>query len=256
VSNLSRLGGKTAVITGAATGVGRATALRLASEGARVALTDRDEESLKSVVAELEAEGAEVVYNVGNIVEASTSLEITELAERTFGSVDVLVNNVGILILKSLMDTTAEDFDALMSVNCFSHLLAIQAVVPAMRRAGSGSIVNLASVGAYVALPNVSAYCPSKAAVLGLTRAAAAEFAPDIRVNAVCPGGVATNMSKVHLESFEDKEAATKMLTGRQMIPRYAQPEEIAAVIAFLASDDASFMTGADVAAEAGHSAW
>jgi NAD(P)-dependent dehydrogenase (short-subunit alcohol dehydrogenase family) len=125
-----------------------------------------------------------------------------------------------------------------------------------MRRCGGGSIINVASVGAFVALPNVSAYCPSKSAVLGLTRAAAAEFAPDIRVNAVCPGGVATDMSRIHMDSFEDKEAATKKLTGRQMMPRYGQPEEIAGVIVFLASDASSFMTGASVAADGGHSAW
>jgi 3-oxoacyl-[acyl-carrier protein] reductase len=92
--------------------------------------------------------------------------------------------------------------------------------------------------------------------VLGLTRAAAAEFAPDIRVNAVCPGGVDTDMSRRHLLSFEDKAAATRKLTGRQMQQRYATPDEIASVIAFLASDDASFVTGASVAADAGHSAW
>jgi NAD(P)-dependent dehydrogenase (short-subunit alcohol dehydrogenase family) len=178
------------------------------------------------------------------------------LAEDTFPTVDALVNNVGILILKSLEETTREDFDSVMSVNCYSHLLTMQAALPALRRAGGGSIVNVASVGAFVALPNVSAYCPSKSAVLGLTRAAAAEFAPDIRVNAVCPGGVDTDMSRGHMESFEDKVAATKKLTGRQMLPRYAQPEEIAEVICFLASDAASFMTGAMVAVDGGHTAW
>jgi NAD(P)-dependent dehydrogenase (short-subunit alcohol dehydrogenase family) len=177
-------------------------------------------------------------------------------AERDLGRLDVLVNNVGQLILKSLEETTAEDFDQLMRVNCYSHLLAIQAAVPAMRRCGGGSIVNVASVGAFVALPNVSAYCPSKSAVLGLTRAAAAEFAPDIRCNAVCPGGIDTDMARRHLLSFDDQEAAMRKLTGRQMLPRYAKADEIAAVIAFLASDDASFVTGASVAADAGHSAW
>jgi NAD(P)-dependent dehydrogenase (short-subunit alcohol dehydrogenase family) len=135
-------------------------------------------------------------------------------------------------------------------------LLAIQRVVPEMRRTGGGSIINVASIGALVALPNVSAYCPSKSAVIGLTRAAAAEFAPDVRVNVICPGGVATPMSDAHLESFEDKEAATRQLTGRQLIKRYARPEEIANVAVFLASDEASFMTGAVVPVEAGHTAW
>jgi NAD(P)-dependent dehydrogenase (short-subunit alcohol dehydrogenase family) len=251
-----RLAGKTILVNGAATGVGRATARMAAVEGANLALTDLNGEGLELVAQELRAAGAGVVTVVGDSVDGQVPQDLVAMAESTFGYLNVLVNNVGIIILKSLEDTTREDFDRMMSVNCYSHLAAIQAAVPAMRRAGGGSIVNVASVGALVALPNVSMYCPSKSAVLGLTRAAAAEFSPDIRVNAVCPGGTATEMSRIHLESFDDKEAATKKLTGRQMIARYAQPEEIASVIVFLASDESSFMTGATVAAEGGHSAW
>jgi cyclopentanol dehydrogenase len=251
-----RLAGKTILVNGAATGVGRATARMAAVEGANLALTDINGEGLELVAEELRSKGAGVVTVVGDSVDGLVPQELVTVAESTFGYLNVLVNNVGIIILKSLEETTREDFDRMMSVNCYSHLAAIQATVPAMRRSGGGSIVNVASVGALVALPNVSMYCPSKSAVLGLTRAAAAEFSPDIRVNAVCPGGTATEMSRIHLESFDDKEAATKKLTGRQMIARYAQPEEIASVIVFLASDESSFMTGATVAAEGGHSAW
>jgi NAD(P)-dependent dehydrogenase (short-subunit alcohol dehydrogenase family) len=251
-----RLAGKTILVNGAATGVGRATARMAAVEGANLALTDLNGEGLELVAEELRSKGAGVVTVVGDSVDGQVPQDLVAVAESTFGYLNVLVNNVGIIILKSLEETTREDFDRMMSVNCYSHLAAIQAAVPAMRRAGGGSIVNVASVGALVALPNVSMYCPSKSAVLGLTRAAAAEFSPDIRVNAVCPGGTATEMSRIHLESFDDKEAATKKLTGRQMIARYAQPEEIASVIVFLASDESSFMTGATVAAEGGHSAW
>jgi NAD(P)-dependent dehydrogenase (short-subunit alcohol dehydrogenase family) len=252
----ARLDGKTALVTGAATGVGRAVAERLAQEGARLALTDIQSEPLEALAAALRAAGTEAVANSGDIVEPAIARDLVDRAEQAFGRVDILVNNVGVLVLKSLAETSSDDFDRLMRTNCYSHLLAIQAAVPAMRRTGGGSIVNVASVGALVALPNVSAYCPSKSAVLGLTRAAAAEFAPHIRCNAVCPGGVDTDMSRGHLASFDDKEAATRKLTGRQMIPRYARPEEIAAVIAFLASDDSSFVTGAVYAADAGHSAW
>ena len=251
-----RFAGKIVLVTGAAAGVGRATALRLAGEGARLALTDIRADPLHEVALEARAAGAEVTEVAGDVTDPATTRALAGSAEAAFGRVDALVNNVGILVLRSLLDTTAEDFDALMRINCYSHLLAIQAVVPALRRVGGGAIVNVASVGALVALPNVSAYCPSKSAVLGLTRAAAAEFGPEIRVNAVCPGGVETEMSRLHLLSFDDQEAASRKLTGRQMIPRYAQPAEIAAVIAFLASDDASFVTGATVAADGGHSAW
>jgi NAD(P)-dependent dehydrogenase (short-subunit alcohol dehydrogenase family) len=250
---MTDLTGKVALITGAGSGIGRAAAARFAAVGARVGLTDIDEKGLAETAAELPDDA--VVSVAGDIVDPATMDELTTAAVARFGRVDALFNNVGILIMKSLLDTTAADFDRLMHVNCLSQLIAMQRVVPEMRRNG-GSVINVSSVGGLVALPNVSAYCPSKSAVIGLTRAAAAEFAPDIRVNAICPGGVSTPMSDAHLESFDDKEAAMRQLTGRQLIKRYARPDEIASVAVFLASDEASFMTGAVVPVEAGHTAW
>jgi NAD(P)-dependent dehydrogenase (short-subunit alcohol dehydrogenase family) len=251
---MTGLAGKVAVITGAGSGIGRAAAVRFAAAGARVAITDVDAAALDETAA-LVADDA-VLSVAGDIVDPATMDTLVAAAAERFGRVDALFNNVGILIMKSLLDTTPDDFDRLMHVNCLSQLIAIQRVVPEMRRSGGGSIINVSSVGGLVALPNVSAYCPSKSAVIGLTRAAAAEFAPDIRCNAICPGGVSTPMSDKHLASFEDKEAAMKLLTGRQLIKRYARPEEIANVAVFLASDEASFMTGAVVPVEAGHTAW
>jgi NAD(P)-dependent dehydrogenase (short-subunit alcohol dehydrogenase family) len=257
---MTDLTGKVALITGAGSGIGRAAAARFAAAGARVGLTDIDEKGLAETAAELPDDA--VVSVAGDVVDPATMDELTTAAVARFGRVDALFNNVGILIMKSLLDTTAADFDRLMHVNCLSQLIAMQRVVPEMRRgkgrgeAGGGSVINVSSVGGLVALPNVSAYCPSKSAVIGLTRAAAAEFAPDVRVNVICPGGVSTPMSDAHLESFDDKEAAMRLLTGRQLIKRYARPDEIASVAAFLASDEASFMTGAVVPVEAGHTAW
>jgi NAD(P)-dependent dehydrogenase (short-subunit alcohol dehydrogenase family) len=253
---MADLSGKVVLITGAGSGIGRAAARQFAAAGAQVGITDIDKEALASTAA-LVPDGA-TVSAAGDITDPATMDELTTAAVARFGRVDSLFNNVGILIMKSLLDTTAEDFDRLMHVNCLSYLIAMQRVVPEMRRRepGAGSIINVSSVGGLVALPNVSAYCPSKSAVIGLTRAAAAEFAPDIRVNAICPGGVSTPMSAAHLESFDDKEAAMTQLTGRQLIKRYARPEEIASVAVFLASDQASFMTGAVVPVEAGHTAW
>jgi len=257
---MTDLTGKVALITGAGSGIGRAAAARFAAAGARVGLTDIDEKGLAETAAELPDDA--VVSVAGDVVDPATMDELTTAVVARFGRVDALFNNVGILIMKSLLDTTAADFDRLMHVNCLSQLIAMQRVVPEMRRgkgrgeAGGGSVINVSSVGGLVALPNVSAYCPSKSAVIGLTRAAAAEFAPDIRVNAICPGGVSTPMSDAHLESFDDKEAAMRLLTGRQLIKRYARPDEIASVAVFLASDEASFMTGAVVPVEAGHTAW
>jgi NAD(P)-dependent dehydrogenase (short-subunit alcohol dehydrogenase family) len=257
---MTDLTGKVALITGAGSGIGRAAAARFTAAGARVGLTDIDEKGLAETTAELPDDA--VVSVAGDVVDPATMDELTTAVVARFGRVDALFNNVGILIMKSLLDTTAADFDQLMHVNCLSQLIAMQRVVPEMRRrkggeeSGGGSVINVSSVGGLVALPNVSAYCPSKSAVIGLTRAAAAEFAPDVRVNAICPGGVSTPMSDAHLESFDDKEAAMRLLTGRQLIKRYARPDEIASVAVFLASDEASFMTGAVVPVEAGHTAW
>jgi NAD(P)-dependent dehydrogenase (short-subunit alcohol dehydrogenase family) len=251
---MTDLTGKVALITGAGGGIGRGAALRFAAAGARLGLTDIDRAALAATAALVPQDAT--VSVAGDIVDPATIDELASAAAGRFGRVDALFNNAGMVILKSLLDTTAADFDRLMHVNCLSQLLAMQRVVPEMRKAGGGSVINVSSVGGLVALPNVSAYCPSKSAVLGLTRVAATEFAPDVRVNAICPGGVSTPMSAAHLDSFEDKEAATKLLTGRQILKRYARPEEIANVAAFLASDEASFMTGAVVPVEAGHTAW
>jgi NAD(P)-dependent dehydrogenase (short-subunit alcohol dehydrogenase family) len=248
---MTDLTGKVAVITGAGSGIGRATAIRFAKAGARVGITDVNADTLAETAALL-PDGT-VVTAAGDVTDPATVDELTTVTVDRFGRVDVLFNNVGTQVRKSLLDTTIAEFDRTMHVNCLSYLLAMQRIVPEMRKAGGGSVINVASVGALVALPNVGVYCASKTAVIGLTRSAAAEFAPDIRVNVICPGGVSTPLSAAHLDSFEDKEAALALLTGRQLIKRFADPEEIANVVAFLASDESSFMTGAVVPVDAGH---
>jgi len=256
---MTRLAGKVALVSGAGGGIGRATAVRFAEEGARVGITDQDAAGLAETAALVKAASAtgdEAVQVAGDIVDPATIDQLATATVERFGKIDVLFNNVGIAILKSLADTTPEDFDRLFHVNVLSHLLGIQRVAPEMRKAGGGSIVNVASVGGLVALPNVSVYGATKSAVIGLTRSAAVEFGPEIRVNVVCPGGVDTPLAQRHLASFEDKEAAMKLLTGRQILKRYAQPREIADVVVFLASDEASFVTGATIAADAGHTTW
>jgi NAD(P)-dependent dehydrogenase (short-subunit alcohol dehydrogenase family) len=252
---VDRLNGRVAIVTGAGGGIGRATAIRLAQEGAQLGLTDLDSESLEESAAAAREAGVQVETAVGDIVAPETIDALASALTKRFGRIDVLVNNAGIVIAKPLLEHTADDFDRLMRVNCLSYLVTTQRVVGEMQRGGDGSIVNIASIGGLVALAGVGVYCASKAAVIGLTRSIAFEFAPEIRCNAICPGGVDTSMSWEHLATFDDQEEALRLTTGRQMLKRHAQPTEIADAIVFLASGESSFMTGGVVPVEAGHSA-
>lgn len=253
---MMRAEGKVVVITGAAGGLGRATALRLASEGARIAITDSDNQGLMET-AELVRASAPVVSVAGDITQAATIDQLVTDAIATFGAVHGLCNVAGTLGTGGPVEHySTADFDRVMHVNCLAQMLAIQRIAPELRKAGGGSIVNVASVGALVALPFMAVYCASKAAVLGLTRAVALEFAPDIRCNAVCPGGIDTPMAQNFLAQFPDPTEMIGKLVGRQLIKRFATPAEIAELMLFLVSDESSFITGAVLPAEAGHTAW
>lgn len=254
---VGRVAGKVVLITGAARGQGSAAAMRLVEEGAAVALTDLDADGVHRVAQEIAAAGGRAVAVAGDIAERATVDALAAAALDAFGRIDVLHNNAGIALDNTLDGYTVEEFDRLMHVNCLAQLLAIQRVVPEMRRVGGGSIINVSSVGALVALPRLAAYSASRAAVLGLTRAVAYECAVDgIRCNAICPGGVDTPMARAVVAGFDDEAEALRLLTGRQLFKRFADAREIAELIVFLASDESSFMTGATLPIEAGHSAW
>jgi NAD(P)-dependent dehydrogenase (short-subunit alcohol dehydrogenase family) len=257
---MARLAGKVVVVTGAAGGLGRATALRCAGEGARLAITDVNPQGLAETAAMLVdrvgSDQAPVTF-AGDITDAATIDRVVTDAVHAFGAIHGLCNVAGTLGTGGPLEGYAPaDFDRVMHVNCMAQMLAIQRVLPEMRRAGGGSIVNVASVGALVALPFMAVYCASKAAVLGLTRAVALEVAPDIRCNAICPGGIDTPMAQTFLAQFPDREEMLGKLVGRQLIKRFAKPEELAEMLLFLVSDESSFVTGSVIAAEAGHTSW
>jgi len=255
ITNSSRLNGRCVLVTGAGGGLGRATALRLAAEGAVVLLTDADDRSLDATAACISAQGGDPPTPIsGDLLQPDFAARLARHAETVLGRLDGLCNVAGISPAIPFEQTTPADFDKIIGVNCKAQLFIIQAVLPLLRRSDAASIVNVSSVGGRVALPHLVAYGASKAAVIGLTRGVAQEFAGDgIRCNAVCPGGIDTPMAESVVASFGDRETAIARLTGRQLLKRFAAPEEIASLIAYLISTESSFMTGAIIDADAGH---
>lgn len=254
---MGRLKDKVVVVTGAAGGLGRDTAVAMGREGALLALVDVDEAGLRRTREAVHETGANVVSLVGDVTKMQTHEKLCEMAVSRFGAVHGLCNVAGVLGPGMLSAVSEAQFDHVMHVNCLAQLLAIRAFAPHLK-ASDGAIVNVASVGAQVGLPLMSVYCASKAAVVGMSRAVAAELAPHVRCNVVCPGGIDTPMAQGLLASVphEERGGLLEKLTGRQLLQRFATPLEIAQVIVFLVSDESAFMTGSVVSADGGHTAW
>lgn len=240
-----RLKDKIAVITGAGSGIGRATALRFGQEGATVVVADRDVEAAEAVVASIgEAGGRAKAMQI----DVSRSAEVKRLLEETvatFGRLDILVNNAGYGIVGTVESTSEEEWDALMSVNVNGVFYGCKHAVPIMRAQGGGVIVNTASTTSRVAVRDRAAYISSKGAVAGLTRAVAIDHVEDnIRCNAVGPGTIdSPYFDKIFAQS-NDPVGLRKSYEGRQAMNRLGEPDEIANAILFLASDESSFCTG------------
>jgi NAD(P)-dependent dehydrogenase (short-subunit alcohol dehydrogenase family) len=229
------------LVTGAASGIGRATAERLARDGCRLALFDRDAEGLEATASTL----AGAVTTVVDLCDRDgVSAAVAEVVER-WGGIDVLVNNAGIGFAASVLATDPAEWDLTLGVNLTAPFLMSRAVLPVMLEAGSGVIVNVASVAGVVGIRNRAAYCASKAGLVGLTRAMAADHAHQgIRVNAICPGTVETEWIGKILSNSADPAADRRTMEQRQLDGRMGSPEEVAAGIAFLASDEARFVNG------------
>ena len=241
--------GKVAVVTGAANGIGKATAARLASLGARVVLVDLPGAGLHSGAAELKASGATALAVAADVTDRQQVATYIRAAVDTFGGIDCFFNNAGILgPTRPIADYPEEDFDRVMNVNVKAAWMGIKLVLPALLRRGGGSIVNTASVAGLRGAAGMSGYSISKHAVIGLTRSVANECAAlGVRVNAVCPGPIDTAMGQQLDAGYspQNPQAGHERVVSRIPMARYGKADEVAALVCFLLSDDASYISGA-----------
>ena len=251
----NRLAGKVALISGASGGLGAAQARMMAAEGAKVFLGDLTVEGdefrvpLATLCEVIASEGGEAEYMQHDVTSESSWSEFVAAAEKIFGKVNVLSNNAGIYLHKSLVEHSVEDFQRIVNVNQLGVLLGMKTVVPAMDRAGGGSIINFASIYGIAGAGTSTAYQSTKGAVRLMTKSAAIELVgKNIRVNSLCPGMFDTNL----FETSVPKEAWEPLIS---LVPmkRFGRPEEIAYGAVFLASDESSFMTGADLVIDGGY---
>jgi NAD(P)-dependent dehydrogenase (short-subunit alcohol dehydrogenase family) len=248
-----RLKGKTGIVTGAGSGIGRACAVAMAREGARVALVGRRKDRVEEVAREIGNSAIAIAADV------SSNSDINALLEKTvshFGGLNFLLNNAGLLHVGNAEQITEEQWDQTFKVNVRGVWLLSRAALPHMRKAGSGSIINMASTLALVGARNRAAYAPSKGAVIQLTRSMAIDHGHEhIRVNAICPSFVETELTAGLLAQTSDPAAVRLERTAAHPIGRLGRPEDIAGLAVYLAGDESSWVTGAIMPVDGGYSA-
>lgn len=251
---MTRLAGKVAIVTGAGTGIGRAIALSFAREGAKVAVLGRRKDKLNEAVAEIRAtiNGAEAVSILCDITKSNDTKNAVAQVEKEFGHPNVLVNNACVLSVSNIETISEDDWDNLISTNLKGPFLMSRAALPAMRRAGGG-FVNIGSVLGLVAVKDRAAYCASKGGVTMLTKAMSLDHAADkIRVNCICPSVVETDLVRDLFASSEEGRKAKEARIATIPAGRFGQPQDIAGLAVFLASDESSWMTGTAIPVDGG----
>lgn len=248
-----QLSGKVASITGAASGIGRATALLFASEGAAVVITDVNESGGRAVVAEIVNSGGRATFEPGDVTRAADCKRVIERAMRDFGGIHVLFNNAGIIRRASVVELSEADWDRVMAVNVKAIFLMSREAIPMMEKNGGGCIINMASGWGLAGGPRAAVYCASKGAVVLLTKAMAIDHGPQkIRVNCICPGDTDTAMLRNEAEQLGEPSHRFLAEATRRPLGRVGKPEEIAQAALYLASDAASFVTGTALVVDGG----
>lgn len=244
---MKRLEGKVAIVTGSTSGMGRATAVLYAREGAKVVVTGRNEERAKAVVEQIKNEGNEAMYVIVDTSKVEDAKVLVDKTIEAYGTVDVLFNNAGTLSMSSLQNVSLEEWNTVMNVNLTASLYLTQLVAPIMKAKGKGVIVNTSSIAGFGAHHGFAAYVTSKHAMNGLTKSMAWELGPEIRVNAIAPGAIHTAM----VDSIGGPAVLQGMIDGSPM-KRVGQPEDIANVALFLATDESSFIDGQIIKVDGG----
>ncbi len=259
----NRIDGKVCVVTGAGSGMGRASAIEMAWQGGRIVVSDVNAKSGEETAAAIVAQGYETIFIHCDVRNSEAIKALMDKTAAHFDGIDVLHNNAAVhetdLTPHTAIDEMPEDiWNMVYEVNLRALWLGIKHATPYLKLSTKdASIINVASTGAHVAFPMSAAYCASKGGVVMLTKAAAVDLAKyNIRSNCYCPGSIDTPMMRKYLEVSEDKAATMKMLTGAHLIPRLGQSAEIAKLACFLASDDSSFINGAVYVIDGGTLAW
>jgi NAD(P)-dependent dehydrogenase (short-subunit alcohol dehydrogenase family) len=247
------LEGKRALITGAASGIGRATSLLFAEEGAAVAVVDIDPKKGSEVAREIETRGGRAIYIQTDVTVAEECRHAVEETVETFGGLDILFNNAGVIIRRSVVDMEEADWDRVMDVNAKSIYLMSKYAVPAMRTGGGGSIINTGSGWGLVGGPEAAVYCASKGAVVQLTKAMAIDHGPGrIRVNCVCPGDTDTSMLHEEARQLGLDEIDFMKEAAARPLGRVGIPEDVARAVLFYASEQSVYVTGSTLVVDGG----
>lgn len=247
------LRGKVALVTGGASGIGRATSLLFAREGAAVGIVDLNEQGGTAVTREIAAADGHALFQRGDVTRATDCEHTVERMVREFGGLHILFNNAGIIRRASVIGLNEEDWDRVMEVNVKPMFLLSKLVIPVMARAGGGSIINMASGWGLAAGPRAAVYCASKGAVVQLTRAMAIDHGPQkIRVNCLCPGDTDTAMLREEARQLGESNDQFFAEAARRPLRRLGKPEDIAQAALYLASDASAFVTGTALAVDGG----
>lgn len=249
---MGKLADKVAVVTGGTSGMGEAVARLFAAEGAAVVIGGRDADRGRKVVEQIEHGQGRATLVLGDVAQAHTAEEMVKTAVDTFGGLDILVPNAGILGLGRITEVAIETWRQTIDINLNGVFYLLRHGIPELQERGGGTIVVNGSIAAFKAFPGHPAYCASKGALVPLVRQVALDYGPEIRANVICPGPVETPLLRNSAAAFDDPEKALQQAAEKTVVKRLGQPEDIARVALFLACEDSGFITGSAITVDGG----